>query len=77
MTHPTCQTCVWGRMVFSASWGEQRLRCMRVTRFRNGDMDDPLAVGRDAKQERDSLPEPQRWPMDKCSVEGKHWGPRA
>lgn len=76
MTAPTCETCKWGEMIFSASWGEKKLRCMRAARFRTGEYDEVLGIGRSAAFERDSLPEPHRWPGDKCLREGVNWEER-
>lgn len=75
MSEKTCETCGWGETVKNTTWPKGELRCMRPARFRNGDYDETLGVGRSASMERDSLPEPHRWPHDKCGAEGRNWKP--
>ena len=77
MSEPTCETCKLGEMVFSSSWGEKKLRCMRKVRFRNGDYDDPLGVGRDPRYEREAREHSHRWPGDQCGPSGKNWRPKS
>lgn len=75
MTEP-CTTCKHGEVVTNSAWPKGQLRCMRPARFRNGEYDDPLGVGRDAGQERDVASEIHRWLGDKCGVDGKNWEAR-
>lgn len=76
MTDKTCQTCARSQLVVNTTWPKGELRCMRPARFRNGEYDDPLGIGRDVGAERGAFGELHRWRGDKCSQEGKNWEPR-
>ena len=72
MTNP-CTTCKHAKMVFSSSWGGEKMRCMRPARFRSGEHDNHPGLGRSIEFERDGLPEPHRWLGDKCDRVGRNW----
>lgn len=73
---PTCETCGHSALVQHAVWDEhKRLRCMRTRTARDGSKMLPEGVGSNPLFERDSMPEPQRGPLDKCGPDGKHWTP--
>lgn len=76
MTDKTCETCAHSQTVINTHWPKGELRCMRPARFRNGEFDDPLGVGRDVGAERGAFGELHRWPHDKCHVDGRNWTPK-
>ncbi len=76
MTERSCETCAFGQIVRNTTWPKGELRCMRPARFRNGEYDDPLGVGRDVGAERGNFGELHRWPNDKCHVDGRNWTPK-
>lgn len=76
MTERECHQCGNGEVVTNTAWPKGQLRCMRPARFRNGDYDEPLGVGRSAEMERDAFKESHRWPHDKCGPDGRNWKAR-